>query len=220
MAKAAPVKTNAALRDDSEHRILDAAVKLFAAHGFKGASLQMIAASADLPKANLLYYFSTKQELYRRVIEHVFQIWEVAAESFVGATDPVVAISGFIEQRMEIARSFPEGNQIWGSEVAGGAKQAGDYLDGVLDGRLRGHEAMIRDWVETGKLAPINPKNLLFMLFAIPHYYAAFSREIASHNDGNPLSDRQWQDAKRDVIAIVLRGVLPSPPSHSPASDN
>jgi len=40
--------------------------------------------------------------------------------------------------------------------------------------------------------------------------YADFARQIEVLNDGQPLSDEQFADATRQVVATILRGVLPA----------
>ena len=52
-------------------RILDAALDVFAAYGFRGARIDQIAAAAGLSKPNLLYYFRTQGgALQRRPATH------------------------------------------------------------------------------------------------------------------------------------------------------
>jgi TetR/AcrR family transcriptional regulator len=53
------------IRRENERAILEAAEKVFAEAGFGGATMQLIADMAGLPKANLHYYFATKEDLYR-----------------------------------------------------------------------------------------------------------------------------------------------------------
>ncbi|TIV35892.1 MAG: helix-turn-helix transcriptional regulator, partial [Mesorhizobium sp.] len=48
------------IRRENEKAILLAAEKVFAEAGFGGATMQLIADLAGLPKANLHYYFATK----------------------------------------------------------------------------------------------------------------------------------------------------------------
>ncbi|MCP4820723.1 MAG: helix-turn-helix transcriptional regulator, partial [Shimia sp.] len=48
-------------RQEAEALILSAAEKVFAEAGFGGATMQLIADMAGLPKANLHYYFPTKE---------------------------------------------------------------------------------------------------------------------------------------------------------------
>ncbi len=52
-------------------RILDAAVQVFAARGFSGATTREIARTAGIQKRMLFYYFPTKDDLYRAVLERI-----------------------------------------------------------------------------------------------------------------------------------------------------
>lgn len=50
-------------------RILNEAVVLFGEHGYAGTSLADIANAADISKAGLLHHFSSKDELFAKVLE-------------------------------------------------------------------------------------------------------------------------------------------------------
>ncbi|MGH6932238.1 MAG: TetR family transcriptional regulator, partial [Dongiaceae bacterium] len=63
-----------AKRVAAEARILKAAEEVFATAGFSGARTAAIAKRAGVPKANLHYYFRTKEELYRRVLESILNV--------------------------------------------------------------------------------------------------------------------------------------------------
>lgn len=52
--------------------ILDAARVTFAASGYDGSSLRAIAATAGVDPALLLYYYDTKEGLYRAVVERPY----------------------------------------------------------------------------------------------------------------------------------------------------
>jgi AcrR family transcriptional regulator len=53
-------------------RILRAAIDEFAARGFKGASMDAIAARTDTTRALINYYFGSKEKVYLAVLEHVY----------------------------------------------------------------------------------------------------------------------------------------------------
>lgn len=53
-----------------EHRILEAAGKIFAIKGFKSASVRKICTSADVNTAAINYYFGSKEALYIEVVKH------------------------------------------------------------------------------------------------------------------------------------------------------
>ena len=195
------------IRRENERAILEAAEKVFAEAGFGGATMQLIADMAGLPKANLHYYFATKEDLYRRVVQQIFEIWLDAAASFDNAPGPVEGIGAYIDAKMDISRTHPHGSKVWASEVMHGAPVIQDYLETTLRDWTNGRIAVIQRWIDQGKMQPINPRHLLYMLWATTQHYADFGHQIQTLNDGKPLTERQWREAKASVKDMVLRGI-------------
>jgi TetR/AcrR family transcriptional regulator len=195
------------IRRENERAILEAAEKVFAEAGFGGATMQLIADMAGLPKANLHYYFATKEDLYRRVVRQIFEIWLDAASSFDDAPGPAEGIGAYIDAKMDISRTHPHGSKVWASEVMHGAPVIQDYLETTLRDWTEGRIAVIQRWIDEGKMAPVNPRHLLYMLWATTQHYADFGHQIQTLNDGKPLTDRQWKEAKASVKDMVLRGI-------------
>jgi TetR/AcrR family transcriptional regulator len=195
------------IRRENERAILDAAEKVFAEAGFGGATMQLIADMAGLPKANLHYYFATKEDLYRRVVSQIFEIWLEAAASFDAAPGPVEGIGAYIDAKMDISRTHPHGSKVWASEVMHGAPVIQDYLETTLRDWTDGRIHAIQRWIDEGKMKPVDPRHLLYMLWATTQHYADFGHQIQTLNNGRPLTDRQWAEAKTSVKDMVLRGI-------------
>ncbi len=195
------------IRRENERVILEAAEKVFAEAGFGGATMQLIADMAGLPKANLHYYFPTKEALYRQVVRNIFEIWLHAADTFDSAPGPVEGIGGYIEAKMNISRRHPFGSKVWASEVMHGAPVIQDYLETTLRDWTTGRMAVIQRWIDEGKMAPVDPRHLLYMLWAMTQHYADFGHQIETLNGGKPLSDRQWREATETVKTVILRGI-------------
>ena len=196
-----------AIRQENQARILTAAEKVFAEAGFGGATMQLIADMAGLPKANLHYYFPTKEALYREVVQNIFNIWLHAADSFDNVPGPAEGIGAYIDAKMEISRRHPDGSKVWASEVMHGAPVIQDYLETTLRDWTAGRAALIQRWIDEGKMAPVDPRHLLYMLWATTQHYADFGHQIETLNGGRPLSEAQWKAAKDGVKAIILRGI-------------
>jgi TetR/AcrR family transcriptional regulator len=194
------------IRQQNETLILQAAEKVFAEAGFGGATMQLIADLAGLPKANLHYYFPTKEDLYRRVVQNIFEIWLHAAESMDNAPGPVEGIGAYIDAKMDISRRHPDGSKVWASEVMHGAPVIQDYLETTLRNWTTGRAALIQRWIDEGKMRPIDPEHLLYMLWATTQHYADFGHQIETLN-GGPLTESQWQAAKTSVKTMILRGI-------------
>ncbi len=197
-------------RADLEDAILRAAEAEFADRGYEGATTASIAARAGLPKANLHYYVATKEALYRRVVEGVLDAWLDAARSFEEGASAVEALTRYIEAKMDLARERPLGSRIFAREVMGGAPVIGDFLDTTLADWVRGRCAIIEGWIADGQLRPLDPKVLLYMIWAATQHYADFAHQIAVLNGGAPLDDEGSELAKRQVVAILLRGIAPA----------
>jgi TetR/AcrR family transcriptional regulator len=195
------------IRRENERAILEAAEKVFAEAGFGGATMQLIADMAGLPKANLHYYFATKEDLYRRVVQQIFEIWLDAASSFDNAPGPVEGIGAYIDAKMDISRTHPHGSKVWASEVMHGAPVIQDYLETTLRDWTNGRIAVIQRWIDEGKMQPVNPRHLLYMLWATTQHYADFGHQIQTLNQGRPLTETQWKEAKASVKDMVLRGI-------------
>ena len=197
-----------AIRAGRELAILEAAESVFAELGFKGATTGEIALRAGIPKANLHYYFPTKEALYRELMERILTAWLAAAASFDASDDPSEALTRYISAKMDLSRAMPLGSRIWASEIMRGAPVIEDFLETKLKLWIEARSAVIRRWTASGKLIKIEPKVLFYMIWATTQHYADFAAQIVVLNGGAPLDDAQFASAKRDVARILVRGVV------------
>ncbi|MBV8472909.1 MAG: TetR family transcriptional regulator C-terminal domain-containing protein [Hyphomicrobiales bacterium] len=195
------------IREENERAILAAAEMVFAEHGYRGATMAAIAAAAGVPKPNVHYYFPTKERLYRAVTERVLVAWLEAASSFDTSDDPTEALTSYIGAKMDLARSMPLGTQIWTSEVMRGAPVIQDFLETSLSQWVSSRERVVRKWIAAGKLRPIEPRPLFYLIWATTQHYANAAHEIATLEKG-PLGDEAFERAKRQVVETILAGVV------------
>jgi TetR/AcrR family transcriptional regulator len=198
--------SRAEMREETERLILDAAEEVFAESGFGGATMQAIADACGLPKANLHYYFASKEKLYRRVVERIFTIWLEAADSFETSASPEVALRRYIARKMQLSREHRYGSKVWANEVMHGAPIIQDYLETTLRDWTETRIAVIQGWIDAGQVRPVDPRWLLYMIWATTQHYADFAHQIETLNAG-PLSDPQWHEATEAVCGIILRGI-------------
>jgi AcrR family transcriptional regulator len=78
--------------------IVAAAIDEFAARGFKGASMDAIAARTQTTRALINYYFGSKEKLYIAVLEHVYaEIREAEAKLDLDHLPPADAVRRIVE---------------------------------------------------------------------------------------------------------------------------
>jgi AcrR family transcriptional regulator len=79
-------------------RIVRAAIDEFAARGFKGASMDAIAARTDTTRALINYYFGSKEKLYIAVLEQVYAgIREAEGKLDLDHLAPLEAVRRIVE---------------------------------------------------------------------------------------------------------------------------
>ena len=79
-------------------RIIKAAMDEFASRGFKGASMDAIAARTHTTRAMINYYFGSKEKVYLAVLEHVYaEIREAESRLELDHLEPVDAIRRIVE---------------------------------------------------------------------------------------------------------------------------
>ena len=197
------------IRAGNERLILEAGERIFAQHGFRGATMQMIADQAGLPKANLHYYFDSKEKLYRCVVEKIFEIWLQAASSFENSDEPKEALKLYIYEKMQISRRHPYGSKVWANEVMQGAPIIQDFLETQLRSWTDGRIESIQAWIAAGKIRSVEPRWVMYMIWATTQHYADFGHQIETLNADAPLSEAQWEAASETVFEVIWNGLAP-----------
>jgi len=190
-------------------RILKQALGVFARQGPDGASLEAIARAAGLSKANLLYYYPSKDALYLAVLEQGLALWLQPFGRFTAQDDPLDAIGALIVLKLEMSRDHPEVSRLFALEMLRGAPLLKPVLAGPLKAVFEAKCAVIAGWVAQGRLAPVEPAHLIFSIWAITQHYADFAVQVRALT-GKGLSDKAFMDeTAAAVTALVLGGLQP-----------
>ena len=195
------------IRRKNIEKILLAAEKVFAEQGYAGTKMADIAQQAQLPRSNLHYYFSTKDELYREVLVNLLDTWELEGACFENFDDPRVVLTSYIMEKMNHSRTRPHGSKLWANEIMRGAPMFQDMLDEHMAKGAKLMEQKIRQWVDEKRINPVEPSALLYMIWASTQHYADFDYQVCALNGHQPLSDQQFYQATQTITAVILRGV-------------
>lgn len=201
------------IRLRNEELILAAAAQAFACHGYKGTSMNAIAQRAGLPKANLHYYFASKQGLYVEVIRHILALWDEAFDHLDVDDDPATALAGYIRQKMEFSRRHPQASKIFAMEVIGGCACLSSYFNGDYRRWFLGRAAVIQGWIEAGRMDPVEPMHLIFLIWSATQHYADFSDQIRRITGRKRLTRDDFAAATQDVTRVILKGCGLQPPT-------
>jgi TetR/AcrR family transcriptional regulator len=157
--------------------ILAAALDAFSQFGIHGTRLEQVAEQSGVSKTNLLYYYPSKEALYVAVLQQILAIWLAPLKAFREDISPLVAIREYIRLKLEVSRDYPQASAVLSGDAAGRAAADGraDRRSESAGGRK---SAIIAGWVASGKLAPVDPQHLIFMIWATTQHYADFATQV------------------------------------------
>ncbi|HWU11317.1 MAG TPA: TetR/AcrR family transcriptional regulator [Streptomyces sp.] len=141
-------------------QILDSALRLFAEHGFKGASLHDIAVEAHCSKASLLYHFAGKDAILTELLTPPARSLSAMIEELAdldGDQAVETAVTGYVGLAMrfhlEIKIIFAELPDMLGHPVLAVIPRAVDQLAAALAGRSEEPRARVRAQMVIGGVA-------------------------------------------------------------------
>lgn len=187
--------------------ILDAALDVFSAYGFRGSTVDQIAEKAGMSKPNLLYYFPRKQNIYVTVLEETLTEWLGPFESINPEGDPLDELRHYITQKLELSAKRPEASRLFANEILHGAPAITDFLKGHLKDLVDEKARVIHRWIEEKRIAPIDPYHLIFTIWAVTQHYSDFSVQVAAVLGKRTEAPDFYEQTARSIAAIILDGV-------------
>ncbi|MEH6591906.1 MAG: TetR/AcrR family transcriptional regulator [Halioglobus sp.] len=194
------------IRINNEKAILKAAEQEFAARGFIGASMQRIAEGAGVARTNVHYYFQNKEELYGRVLTDAIQMWDASFNQITADDDPAQALSAYIRAKVNYSKTKPLASRIFASEILHGAPVLSSYLKKDYREWLRAKAAILEQWAAQGKMDPVDPFYLIFMIWATTQHYADFDVQVKMVLGKSRLSGNDFDHIADNLIHIILKG--------------
>jgi TetR/AcrR family transcriptional regulator len=209
IARAEQTARRTRIQAENSEKILGAALDVFSQEGFRGATIDRIAEAAGMSKPNLLYYFRSKDEIYQVVLDRMLEAWLTPLRELDPQGDPMRELADYIERKLEMARDFPRESRLFAGEIMRGAPILGDVLAGPLKALVDEKCAVIQGWIKGGRIAPVDPRHLLFAIWATTQHYADFDVQVRAVLGDDGDGDGRFSDAARSLERLLLDGLRP-----------
>ena len=198
--------TLANIRKDNLQQILNAAEQVFAERGYRGTTVAAIAETVGLPKANILYYFKTKEGLYKEVIKQLLTQWMQHMNEMNADSHPSEALPKYITNKIRQSQQHPNASRIFAAEVLHGA----DYIRASLQTELREQFKqtcqVFEAWIAKKWMDPIDPEHLLFMLWSTTQAYADHGLQISILMGKEQLDEDDFKKGIKLLTQVTLKG--------------
>lgn len=169
-------------------QILEAGLTVFSEAGFRGATLDRIASEAGLSKPNLLYYYPSKEAIYEALLRDLLETWLDPLQAIDSNGEPVEEILAYVRRKLQMSRDFPRESRLFANEIVQGAPRIMPALEGELRDLVDTLATVIKGWIAAGRLAPVDPRHLLFSVWSLTQHYADFDVQVrAVLNDDDPF---------------------------------
>ena len=198
---ALPKKTR--IQIQNQEMILDAALDIFSGQGFRGTTVDQIAAHCGMSKPNLLYYFRRKEDIYVALMERTLDAWLKPLRTLDPDGDPISELTRYISAKLEMSLANPKASQLFANEILHGAPQIGDFLKGPLKELVDRKASVINGWIAAEKLNPVDAHHFIFAIWAVTQHYADFGVQVEAIRGKRP----SFASTKTAVLEILLRGL-------------
>ena len=198
------------IRQPNQHLILQAASAEFAAKGFDGTQTRDIAARAGVPKANLYYYFQSKENLYGQVLLGFVQPLLDASAVLRESDDPVAGLQAYITARIRIAREHPHIARVFSGELLLGARQLPEECRDLLYAEAQRNVDCLRSWIDRGLIAPVDPQHLMLFIWSATRTYTNLGWQMAHITGRETPQDEDYANAAATITRLALGGVMPT----------
>ena len=178
--------------------IRQAALDVFAAHGFRGATLDQIATEAGLSKPNVLYYFDSKEAIHVELLSSLMDTWLDPMREIDPRGDPKTEIIAYMKRKLQMSREFPRESRLFAMEILQGAPRIKDDLSTDLRALVDTTSQMFSNWMDEGRLSRSDPYHLIFSIWSLTQHYADFGVQVEAVLD----KDINFDEAEQFLVAF------------------
>lgn len=187
--------------------ILNAALDVFSTDGYRGATIDRIAEAAGMSKPNLLYYFPSKEEIYREVLESTIEAWLEPFAQIDPNGNPELELRSYILDKIKMSREKPTASRLFANEIARGAPLLKPFLETRLKSLVDEKADILRQWMAAGRLKAVDPYHLIFMIWATTQHYADFEVQVGAILGRRAKGAEFYDEAATAVLAVIMGGI-------------
>jgi len=204
-------------------RLLDAALVLFAEHGYDGVAVDDIVARAGANKRMVYHYFGSKEALYGEVLRTVYDELEVIETALFDARDtaqdPVRAMEQTVSAYFSFLQKHPRFVRLLLWENLNEGRHLKKLDRPVTKSPVLTHLSRILEAGEkSARFRPgLDPRNVLVSLIGLCLVYFSNRYTLTSTLGVNLASKAFLADAAKHSSEILLHGICMAEPRPRPS---
>jgi len=199
-------------------RIIAAAEHIFAERGLAGARTDEIARAARVNKALLYYYFGSKENLHRFVLEQLFSQLLVAVAGAPAADAlPREQLLAYVNGYFDFVSGHPNYPRLVQREVM----DSGKHLSWIVHRYFRPLHQRLSRAIEAGivggEFRPVDPHHTVLTIIAMTVFYFAAAPVLSEMWGRNALRPQAVATRRRAILDFLEHGLF-RPGSKQPST--
>jgi len=185
-------------------RIVATAEDIFAEQGLAGARMDEIARAAKVNKALLYYYFRSKEELHRFVLETLLsQLSARVGEAVTDTPSASKRLSAMVDNFFDFVLAHPNYPRLIQREIMSRGPNMGWIVSEYYRPLHRWLVRLIEEGISAGEFRRVDARNAAVTVVAIMvHYFSAAPvlRQVLGHDPLRPREVAKRRDAVHDFL--------------------
>jgi TetR/AcrR family transcriptional regulator len=197
--------------ESTKSQILDAAEAEFAIGGLTAARTEAIAAQTGVTKAMIYYYFDSKEDLYRAVMERCFnEDLQIIEELHLELLPPKEALVMGIRMMLQKMSANPQMASIMTLEaIQNKGKYYPKQTSEMLYGKLMG---LLAQGITEGVFRPLDPRHTAINIVGSCAFYFIAHENIKHLWPGRKMLGKEMmQQHAQEAMDLILAGILAEP---------
>lgn len=207
--------------DRTRRRILSAAIKLFAAHGFHAVSVDLIVGRARVNKRMVYHYFGSKDALFEAALSEVYQrIESVEFHAVERGRSPREKLSRLLEDYFAFLDAEPEFTRLlqWENLEKGRHLTKENHLLSK-NPFLERFRAIVQDGVSTGEFrSDIDVRHLMIHFIGLCFIYHSNRFSLSQSLELDLGDAKVKQRGLAQVLSLVFDGIAVPARAGTPAA--
>lgn len=192
--------------------ILAAAEQIFADAGLAGARTDAIAAAAGVNKALLYYYFKSKEDLYRAVVEdHLRELRRQSLEVLSSGGSVRSILLHYVSNHFDFINAHPYYPRLFQRLMMTGRKQLKSVSTDHFLPPSKNLVDVIERGVRSGELRRVDSHHAAISLVALSVFYFAAAPVIKTVANIDPYAKGNLKRRKEEVLNLVRYGLFRNP---------
>lgn len=193
--------TDSDRRAQREEQILEAAMQLFAEHGYSDTDTQLLADKLQVGKGTLYRYFRSKRELFLAAADRVMRLMRESIEERIeGIDEPFERVGLAIRAFLSFFAEHPEYVELLMQERAQFKDRKKPTYFVHRETNIKRWQALYRSLIEVGRIRNIPVERITDVVGALL-YGTMFTNYFLGER---PCVEKQ----ARDILDIVFHGIL------------